>query len=230
MMKPEGCRDTRSLQGSRSWIWSSNPRVPDAADSGPGEDVVSDEDVNEVLRVEWTTSFARLARWAKEVELLQEEMQRVVMFLEWKSMEWLEKVDVRGGNLAFDIRSGLDAYARKQAAVYHNLAVLFAELWHPTLASYGLECSWITAYMKKHNVPFESTKRPVPRGRGVFKFRTSGDSIGTISPVKPASSESRITDVATDDHPLLEEATYSDDSDLGDSDDSESDWDDDLEF
>lgn len=58
----------------RSWIWLLNPRAPDATDVGVGEEGASEEDVNELLRVEWTTSFARLERWAEEVELLQEEM------------------------------------------------------------------------------------------------------------------------------------------------------------
>ena len=47
-----------------------------------------------MMRVQWTTSHARMERWAEEVELLQEEMRQVVMFLEWKSENWLAKQDV----------------------------------------------------------------------------------------------------------------------------------------
>ncbi|KAF9642796.1 hypothetical protein BDM02DRAFT_3073656, partial [Thelephora ganbajun] len=72
----------------RSWIWLPNPQAPDATGGEVGEEGISEDDVNEVLCVEWTTSFARLERWTEEVELLQEEMWRVVMFLEWKSTDW----------------------------------------------------------------------------------------------------------------------------------------------
>jgi hypothetical protein len=57
----------------RSWIWLPNPQVLDTADGEAGEEGASEEDVNEILRVEWTTSFARLERWSEEVDLLQEE-------------------------------------------------------------------------------------------------------------------------------------------------------------
>ena len=58
----------------RSWIWLPNPRAPSAAGGEEGEDGASEEDMNEFLHVEWTTSFARLERWSEEVDLLQEEM------------------------------------------------------------------------------------------------------------------------------------------------------------
>lgn len=70
-----------------------NPWAPNAADCEAGEEGASDEEVNEVLHVEWMTCFARLERWTEEVELLQEEMWRVVVFLEWKSVDWLAKAD-----------------------------------------------------------------------------------------------------------------------------------------
>ena len=196
----------------------------DVAGGEVGEECASDEDVNEVLRVEWTTSFARLERWAEEVELLQEEMRRVVMFLEWKSADWLGKVDVRGGDLAPDIQSGLGVYARKQAAVYRNLATSFAKLWRPTLVSYGLQHSWVTEYMKKRGVPLTDTNTPVSRARGIFKFRLSGSaSAGTSkSPGMPVANGT------ASNHLLLEEASYSEDSGLEDSDsDLDTDWDDD---
>jgi hypothetical protein len=136
----------------RSWIWLSNPQVRDVVDGEVGEEGASEEDVNEVVRVEWTTSSARLERWVEEVQLLQEEMRRVIMFLEWKSCDWLTRVEARRGNVTPDIQSGLNAYTRKQAAIYHDLAVSFAKLWRPTLVSYGLQSSWVTGYMTEHNV------------------------------------------------------------------------------
>jgi len=171
----------------RSWIWLTNPRAPGAA--GEEEENASEEDVNELLRVEWTTSFARLERWTEEVELLQEEMRRVVAFLEWKSVDWLAKIGAREENTTPDLRSGLDAYARKQAAVYHDLAVSFATLWRPTLVSYNLKYSWATEYMTKHGIPLTDTNTPVARARGIFKFRLSDPTHDAVSTVTPTPSE-----------------------------------------
>ena len=84
------------------------------------------------------------------MELLQEEMRRVVTFLEWRSSNWLAKAGIREGNAVSDVQSGLDVYARKQAAIYHDLAVSFARLWRPTLMSYDLQHSWVTRYMTEH--------------------------------------------------------------------------------
>jgi len=52
-----------------------------------------------------------------------------------------------------DIQSGLDAYARKQTAIYLNLASSFTMLWRPVLISHNLEHSWATAFLKRHNTP-----------------------------------------------------------------------------
>ena len=155
----------------RSWIWLANPRNPDIVDGETAEEGASEEEVNEMLRVEWTTSFARLERWSEEVELLQEEMRRVVAFLEWKSGDWLAKVDARGGEPASDIQSGLRAYAKKQAAIFHNLAISFTKLWYPTLVSYDLRHSWMTEFMKEHNIPLPDLKNLDGPARGIFKYR-----------------------------------------------------------
>lgn len=196
----------------------SNPRVPDTTNGGVVEESASDEDVNDFLRVEWTTSFARLERWVKEVELLQEEMRRVVSFLEWRSTEWLRKTDARKGASTPDVQSGLNVYAKKQAAIFHNLATTFVTLWHPTLVSYGLQHLWVTEYTKKHGVSLADTDVPTPQGRGIFKFR-----ISEKSRTVPDPSNSSAAKVTTP-HPLLEEADYSDNSSSEDCSGSEVDW------
>ena len=212
----------------RSWIWLPNPRAPNVVDSEAGEEGASEEDVTEVIRVEWTTSFARLERWTEEVELLQEEMRRVVMFLDWKSADWLARADSCRGDLAFEFQSGLSAYARKQAAIYHNLAVSFVNLWRPTLASYGLEHSWATDYMEKHGVSLWDNNSSASRTRGIFRFRLSGKTSDATSPSVPASSGSPNASTTVGYEALLEEATYCGDSGSEDSAfDWETDWDDD---
>lgn len=51
---------------TQSWIWRS------------GTTAVSQDEVNEDMRVEWAQCRARAVRWEEEVTLLQEEMRRVV--------------------------------------------------------------------------------------------------------------------------------------------------------
>ena len=97
-----------------SWIWLVNPRVRDSPNRTDADEDVTKEEVNDEMRVEWTTSLARMERWAEEVELLQEEMRRTVTFLEWKSLDWMAKRWERLDLVTSDIQSGLDAYARKQ--------------------------------------------------------------------------------------------------------------------
>lgn len=209
----------------RSWIWLSNPRLPDAATSGVVEESASEEEVNDFLRVEWTTSFARLERWVEEVELLQEEMRRTVAFLEWRSREWLAKVDVRKGTSTPDVQSGLNAYAQKQAAVYHHLAASFVTLWCPTLVSYNLQHTWTMEYMTQHGGPLVDTETLASRARGIFKFRVSGKSRVSTAP----TSDLPATEKITDSHPLLEEANYGDDSSSEDGSGAEVDWFNDVE-
>ena len=166
---------------SCSWIWLPNPRVPDSIDGDLGEEGASEEDVNEALRVEWTTSFARLERWNEEVDLLEEEMHRVVMFMEWKSQDWLAKADASWADLTPDVQSGLSMYAKKQAAIHCDLAVSFAKLWHPTLTSYGLQHSWNTEYLVKNGVSLDESETTALSTRGIFKFRFGDESHKGIS-------------------------------------------------
>ena len=172
-----------------SWIWLLNPRARDTGQGGVGgvgqtegevgrpegeasqteskvdqiEGEASQAEVNDVMRVQWATSQARLKRWTEEVKLLQEEMRRVVMFLEWKSEDWFAKKDSRIGTTPPSIQSGLQAYARKQAAVYHNLAVSFVMLWRPTLVSCKLDHAWITDFVRKHKISLPDLDAPVVR-------------------------------------------------------------------
>ncbi|KAF7303547.1 hypothetical protein MIND_00583900 [Mycena indigotica] len=52
---------------------------------------------NESLRVEWAKARARAKRWAEEVELLQEEMRRVLEFCSWRAGRWGELRNGRQG-------------------------------------------------------------------------------------------------------------------------------------
>ena len=124
-----------------SWIWMGS-LVSEVQDgTGPSE-----QEVNETIRHEWMTCRARADRWKEESDLLQEEMRRVIAFLEWKSDSWAGKAGSRSGSIAADIQHGVDSYARKQASVYHELTVSLANRWLPSLRALGLDIEWAKAY------------------------------------------------------------------------------------
>ena len=120
-----------------SWIWAGS--VQDGTS-------LSEEEVNETVRHEWMTCKARADRWREESELLQEEMGRVIRFLEWKSHSWGKRVGSRLGSITADIQHGLDCYARKQANTYHELAVSLTNQWLPHFLALGLDIAWARAY------------------------------------------------------------------------------------
>ena len=133
-----------------SWIWRSSTTT------------VSPDEVSEDMRAEWAQCVARADRWGEEVTLLQEEMRRIVQFLEWRSRDWLAKADSRTGTIAPAVRAGLLAYANKQASVFHNLAVRFCQRWRSTLVSLSLPHTWATDFLEKCKEPLDS---PDPKKR-----------------------------------------------------------------
>jgi len=70
-------------------------------------------------------------RWGEEVELLQEEMRRVLNFLEWHAQWWVERAGNRGKVDDLGLREGLPAYALRQASIRIKLREKFATLWRP---------------------------------------------------------------------------------------------------
>ena len=150
--------ETRASDGRYipSWIWAS-PSVATI----PGEGSTAEQqEVNETVRHEWMTCRARADRWIEEVELLQEEMRRVVVYLEWKSRSWSEKVGVRSSSCTPDIQRGLDAYAHKQANVYREVAMSFAGQWLPYLKACGFKIKWATEVPWVSQVVSPETKLP----------------------------------------------------------------------
>ena len=128
-----------------SWIWRGSLGGADSAEG---------EEVNNTVRHEWMTCRARADRWREESDLLQEEMRRVIAFLEWKSRSWAGNVGSRSGFITADIQHGIDGYARKQASIYHDLAVSLASQWLPHLLALGLDISW------KENYPWAANITP----------------------------------------------------------------------
>ncbi|KAK7018729.1 hypothetical protein VNI00_018289 [Paramarasmius palmivorus] len=100
-----------------SWIWW-------AADGGG---FVSDESLYNGLRVEWAKLYARLRRWQEEAHLVEEEMRRVLVSLEWSARQW----DTRAEDTGFTgiHAEGASSYAHRQAALFRRLKGSFAKMW-----------------------------------------------------------------------------------------------------
>jgi hypothetical protein len=67
-------------------------------------------------------------RWAEEVLLLQEEMRRVLQFLQWHATWW----DSQGSRLLLqppEVAEGLLAYSKYQASIRRSLSNQFTHMW-----------------------------------------------------------------------------------------------------
>lgn len=75
-------------------------------------------------------------RWAEEVELLKEEMRRILQFFECDAQCWDERglEDALHNVDGDDEREGLIAYAKHQASLCRRLAESFRTSWTDTLA------------------------------------------------------------------------------------------------
>ena len=196
-----------------SWIWLSGSNTT-AGD--PTQSIISPEEVNEDMRVEWAQCIARADRWEEEVVLLQEEMRRVVHFLEWKSKEWISRADARVDVVTPEVHSGLSAYAHKQASVFRNLAIRFCQRWRSTLLSLSLSHSWATKFLETQGTPL------INLDSGRRKLEVHQEHNSSESPVTPPCTEPSATDTAvTPTPPVLtnpEISTNNDESSCDDSD------------
>ncbi|KAJ7018869.1 hypothetical protein C8F04DRAFT_1277073 [Mycena alexandri] len=103
-----------------SWIWTARG----ALDS-------EEEDLHESLRIEWSRAKARKTRWEEEVDLLREEMRRVIRYLAWEVETWEARAaaaEMRA-DVTQEARSGLRGYALAQAALHRELSEHFRKEW-----------------------------------------------------------------------------------------------------
>ena len=66
------------------------------------------------------------------MSLLEEEMRRVLVYLEWKSDDWLRKGDmttISSLTACPKLLEGLHAYAHRQARVFRDLHDHFLGIW-----------------------------------------------------------------------------------------------------
>ncbi|KAG0693373.1 hypothetical protein DFH29DRAFT_985500 [Suillus ampliporus] len=115
-------------EGTRklSWIWNMR---------GAAANEIDKDNASEDMRIEWCKARARAMRWAEEVELLKEEMRRILQFLEWDAQRWDERgLENTLEDAGEDERKGRMAYAKRQASLRRMLAETFKTSWTDTLA------------------------------------------------------------------------------------------------
>lgn len=110
-----------------SWIWK---RLGESASSS------QDENLHEALKIEFCKSKARADRWTEEVQLLVEEMRRVLAFFESRATDWDghtgEKTwSAARGDVGADcaLIEGRRAYAQDQAAQFRGMREYCQNLW-----------------------------------------------------------------------------------------------------
>ncbi|KAG2338570.1 hypothetical protein BDR05DRAFT_978103 [Suillus weaverae] len=102
------------------WIWMMDG--VDCSDEGD-----NDADVLQGVRIEWCKSRARALQWSEEVELLREEMRRVLRFFTWQAAWWEDQGQRHVGECVTHAE-GLQAYAGRQAILRHRMADYFRVL------------------------------------------------------------------------------------------------------
>ena len=122
-----------------SWIWLV-PQSTSEVDTNSSEQVF-----DEGLRVEWSKSQARKMRWEEEVQIIQEEMRRTIVYYEWKQQWWI-KQNPQLTSCEDTIQLGISAYSQKQAHYCKCMAESFARAWLPFLQSEGIKPEWEHRY------------------------------------------------------------------------------------
>ncbi|KAG2139540.1 hypothetical protein BD769DRAFT_1350679 [Suillus cothurnatus] len=133
-LRPLNRQDIRSMsdllwgesEGRRklSWIWNMR---------GAGGSEKDDTGGLEDMRIKWCKARARAMRWGEEVELLQEEMRRILAFLMWEAACWDKRQDSVIPT-SLEHQDGCVAYAKRQAFLRRELAASFEARWAETLA------------------------------------------------------------------------------------------------
>ncbi|KAF5380091.1 hypothetical protein D9615_006268 [Tricholomella constricta] len=127
--------DGSQSEGHRSvsWIWS---RL------GDGSQLANNQGMKDALRIEFCKSKARADRWSEEVQLLLEEMRRVLQFFESMAVKW----DRRPAAMCFVSKDSasveaLRAYAARQASQYRRMRGHCQHIWRfvPEYVALGLD-------------------------------------------------------------------------------------------
>ncbi len=115
-------------------------------------EATGEEEFDESIWAEWAKMKARQDRWEEEYMLIQEEMRRTVVYLEWKAKWWKQQgTQHRVENLA--LSQALKAYALRQAHLWTMLAKSCVDKWIPLLKKNEADISWAAHY---HNLSDET--------------------------------------------------------------------------
>ncbi|KAJ7330528.1 hypothetical protein DFH08DRAFT_708944, partial [Mycena albidolilacea] len=116
----EALRKKKEEERSASWIWLAQLSEEEGSQTGMAE----------ALRIEWAKTRARAWRWTEEVDLVEEEMRRVLEFQRWKAEWWMGLMN-QHPSAADDqtLREGGTAYARRQSKMQLDLRRRFEENW-----------------------------------------------------------------------------------------------------
>ncbi|KAJ7768842.1 hypothetical protein B0H16DRAFT_1452770 [Mycena metata] len=120
----KGGRVPRHVAGTSktvmSWIWAARGAL-DPEEKDLHEWLVA------ALQVEWAKAKARKNRWEEEVNLLHEEMRRLLRYLTWEAGEWDARAGINCSDVPAAVQAGLRAYARKQAEMHRSLGAFYFE-------------------------------------------------------------------------------------------------------
>ena len=145
-----------------SWIWL----VARVTGSNQTD---QEAEFTDSMRVEWAKARAHMVRWKEEFLLVQEEMRRIIEYLNWKAAWWRERSTLRT-HTDTTVSSGISGYANKQAAICSRIAEQCARYWLPRLKGKGITPLWASYF----------------------------PSLSDLPPVDPTSSKSRNVDNETD--------------------------------
>ncbi|KAI6119465.1 hypothetical protein EV401DRAFT_2071463 [Pisolithus croceorrhizus] len=134
--------DDQASEGRQrlSWIWLSCGYTAEDADDKSdcglqeGKRLLLESTYNSLttiylaIRIEWCKARARAHHWAEEVDLLLEEKQQTLQFLEWDATRWAERAKAITDQDK-PLNEGLRAYAEHQANIRRRLGVSFTHTW-----------------------------------------------------------------------------------------------------
>ncbi|KIL56864.1 hypothetical protein M378DRAFT_188510 [Amanita muscaria Koide BX008] len=107
-----------------SWIWTSHT-VSDVSTEEP--------QLTDTLQIQWCRSRARAMRWSEEIQLLQEEMRRVLSYLSYFANLWSQRAATAATSSHqcqdSHVSEGLVAHALRQSKLRSSLHDHFAMLW-----------------------------------------------------------------------------------------------------
>ena len=119
--------------GQLSWIW--RVQLPLRVST----------EIGDSMHVKWAKSRAQAMWWGEEIILLQEEMHRVIQYLDWKS-QWWKELCIGRSDAHPETHHSQATYAHKQANTFWNMGLSFAQKWYPLMLKHNMKVDWLSEY------------------------------------------------------------------------------------